>query len=271
MKLKTSVAAVLFALSAGAAWAGDTGQSKDDLGGPGPEATAVQPSGSQNEELAWKFVNGQVVGSENQSSTDQAAASADQSHSDQAAKTDDQSGSEQTARSEEQGASDQSAVTEGQSQGDQAKGSEDKDQAASSEEQDGGDQSAMTEGQGESGQAAAAEEQSSEQAATAEEQSSEQTAASEEQSGDDQSARSEEQEQSDQSANSDNPAADLKDKVVVIIPKGWKGSLPDLIAALEQSPDAKDIVIVQQGEPQASNNEPDDSYSATSKPVVNRQ
>lgn len=214
MKLKTSVAAVLFALSAGAAWAGDTGESKADLGGPGPEAAALQPSGAPDEPLAWKFVNGQVVGSENQTSSAQSA------------KTESQGENGQAAAAEDRGSNDQAAATD----------------------DDGRDQ-----------------------AATSEEESADQTANSEDQVSEDQSARSEDQSESDQSANSDNPAADLKDKVVVIIPKGWKGSLPDLISALEKSPDAKDIVIVQQGEPQAGNNEPHDSYSASSKPVINQQ
>ena len=215
MKLKTSVAAVILAFSATGAWAGPTGtdQSKSDMGTP--DATAVQPSGGAvDEQLEWKFVNGQTAGSESQSG--------------QSAATENQAGSDQSAKTEDEG--------------------EGNDQAAAANDEDSNDQ-----------------------AAASEEESADQTANSEEQSSEGQSVRSEEQDESDQSASSDNPAADLTDKVVVIIPKDWKGSLPDLITALEASPDARDIVIVQQGDPQAGNNEPDDSYSAGNKPVINQQ
>jgi len=69
----------------------------------------------------------------------------------------------------------------------------------------------------------------------------------------------------------DNAPTDLRDKVVVIIPKGWKGSVPDLIAALEASPDAEDIVVVQQDEPQAGNEPGDDYVASKMKPAVNQQ
>lgn len=195
MKLKTAVAAILFAFSAIGAWAGDTGQPQAEASQP--DATgAQQSSGTVDEALSWKFVNGQAAGSENQAGTNQAG-------TDQAAMSDDQAGS---------------------------------DQAASSEEQSGGDQ----------------------------------TANSEEQSGGDQSAMGEEV--GDQAASADNPVANLKDKVVVIIPKDWKGSISDLIAALEASPDAKDIVVVQGGEPQAGNSSEEDDYMASRmKPATNQQ
>jgi len=200
MKLKTSVAAILFAFSATGAWAGDTGQPQAEASQP--DATGAQPSsGTVDEALSWKFVNGQAAGSENQAGSDQAGS--DQAGSDQAAMSDDQGGS---------------------------------DQAASSDEQSGGDE----------------------------------TANSEEQSGGDQSAMGEEG--GDQAASADNPVANLKDKVVVIIPKGWKGSISDLIAALEASPDAKDIVVVQGGEPQAGNSSEEDDYVASrTKPATNQQ
>ncbi len=205
MKLKTSVAAVLFAFAATGAWAGDTGQPQAEASQP--DATgAQQSSGTVDEALSWKFVNGQAAGSENQAGSEQAGA--DQAGSDPA-------GSDQAAMSDDQGGS---------------------DQAASSEEQSGGDR----------------------------------TANSEAQSGDDQSAMGEEG--GDQAASADNPVAHLKDKVVVIIPKGWKGSVSDLIAALEASPDAKDIVVVQGGEPQAGNSSEEDDYVASRiKPATNQQ
>ena len=138
-------------------------------------------------------------------------------------------------------------------------------QAAGSENQAGTnqagtDQAAMSDDQAGSDQAASSEEQSG----------GDQTATSEEQSGGDQSAMGEEV--GDQAASADNPVANLKDKVVVIIPKDWKGSISDLIAALEASPDAKDIVVVQGGEPQAGNSSEEDDYMASRmKPATNQQ
>ena len=210
MKLKTSVAAILFAFSATGAWAGDTGQPQAEASQP--DATGAQPSsGTVDEALSWKFVNGQAAGSENQAGSDQAGS--DQAGSDQAGS--DQAGSDQAAMSDDQGGSDQAASSDEQSGG---------DETANSEEQSGGDQSAMGEEGG------------------------------------------------DQAASADNPVANLKDKVVVIIPKGWKGSISDLIAALEASPDAKDIVVVQGGEPQAGNSSEEDDYVASrTKPATNQQ
>lgn len=214
MKLKTSVAAILFAFSATGAWAGDTGQ--PEAKASQPDATGAQQSpGTADETLSWKFVNGQAAGSDNQAGTEQAAtnqAGTGQAGTEQAGA--DQAGSDQAAMSDDQGESDQAASSEKQS------GS---DQTANSEEQSGGDQSAMGEKDG------------------------------------------------DQAANADNPAANLKDKVVVIIPKDWKGSISDLIAALEASPDAKDIVVVQGGEPQAGNSSGEDDYTAGAKPVTKQQ
>jgi len=248
MKLKTSVAAVILAFSATGAWAGPTGteNSQSDLGTP--DATAVQPSaGPVNEELQWKFLNG-TGASDSKNRASQAAKSAEQGSSDQAAAT------------EKAGAAGQAAASEQQSTGNQSAGSEQSgSEQAKSEESDGSSQAAMSE-----------HDEDDKSAATEEQEGSDQTAKSEGQ-GEDQSAQLEDQDGNDQSADSDQPAADLKDKVVVIIPKEWKGSLPDLITALESSPDAKDIVIVQQGDPQASNEEPDDSYSASNKPIINQQ
>lgn len=206
MKLKNSVAAVLFAFSATGAWAGDTDKPQAEASQPNATG-AQQSSGTADETLSWQFVNGQAAGSANQAGTEQAAGSENQagtgqSASDQAAMSDDQSGNDEAASSEEQSGG---------------------DQTANSEEQSGGDQSAMGEDGG------------------------------------------------DQAANAENPAANLKDKVVVIIPKDWKGSISDLIAALEASPDAKDIVVVQGGEPQAGNSSDEDDYTAGAKPVTKQQ
>lgn len=212
MKLKTSVAAILFAFSATGAWAGDTGQPKAEASQPA--ATGAQQS-SGDETLTWKFVNGQAAGSENQGGTGQAGtAQAGSGQSSNAQAGSDQAGSDQAAMSDDPAGNDQAASSEEQSGG---------DQTANSEEQSGGNQSAM----GEEG--------------------------------------------SDQAANAENPAANLKDKVVVIIPKDWKGSVSGLIAALEASPDAKDIVVVQGGEPQAGNSSEEDDYTAGAKPVTKQQ
>lgn len=226
MKLKTSVAAILFAFSATGAWAGDTGQ--PEAKASQPDATGAQQSpGTADETLSWKFVNGQAAGSENQAGTEQAA------------------GSENQAGTEQAGTNQAGAGQAGS------------DQTGS--DQAGSDQAAMSDDQGESDQAASSEKQSG----------SDQTANSEEQSGGDQSAMGEKD--GDQAANADNPAANLKDKVVVIIPKDWKGSISDLIAALEASPDAKDIVVVQGGEPQTGNSSGEDDYTAGAKPVTKQQ
>ena len=247
MKLKASVAAVILAFSATGVWAGPSGtdNAASDLGSP--DSTAVQPSaGPVNEELQWKFVNG----SGGQDSSEQSAKSEDQD-GDQAAKSAEEGGEDQAASSGQESDSDQAATSEEQ---------EGNDQAATSESEDSDEQSAMTDEDDEDSDQAANEDEGGDQSANAEEQGDEE-----------QSARSEDEDENDQSANSDQPAADLKDKVVVIIPKGWKGSISALITALESSPDAKDIVVVQQGEPQANNGGPDDNYSASQKPVINQQ
>jgi hypothetical protein len=157
------------------------------------------------------------------------------------------------------------------------------DQAATSEE-GGTDQSAVSEGPAESDQAAIPSYESgddqaarpdddgrSEELASLGDESKGDPAAADDESGSDQWANSEEQAGDDPSANSDNAPTDLRDKVVVIIPKGWKGSVPDLIAALEASPDAEDIVVVQQDEPQAGNEPGDDYVASKMKPAVNQQ
>lgn len=275
MKLKTSVAAVIVAFSATGAWAGPTGagQSKSDLGGP--ESSAVQPSaGAVNEDLQWKFVNGTGASDSEKSGIDRAAGTQVQSDGAQAVKAEAQDGNDQSAVNNARDESDQAAASEQQSEDQSAEAQEQDgaERAAASDEQPGSDTAKSEAGDDAEQSAMTEDDEGSEQAATAEDDSGDQTAKSEDEGDDDQTARSEDQDESDQSASSDNPAADLTDKVVVIIPKDWKGSLSGLISALESSPDAKDIVIVQQGDPQASNDEPDDEYEASSmKPAINQQ
>ena len=237
MELKILCAAVVLGLSS-AAWAGVTVQPTDEDNQQGA-ASAQQPAGSQaaNESLEWKFVNGRPVG-QNPDAADQAATS-------------------------EEGGTDQSAVSEGPAESDQvAETGEqgDSDQAAMPSDQSGDDQAARPDDDGRS-----------EELASLGDESKGDPAAADDESDSDQSANSEEQAGDDPSANSDNAPTDLRDKVVVIIPKGWKGSVPDLIAALEASPDAEDIVVVQQDEPQAGNEPGDDYVASKMKPAVNQQ
>jgi len=138
-------------------------------------------------------------------------------------------------------------------------------------------ESAASEGQGGANPEAATSlgfTESDQAAAAGAEEKGETSATSDDESGSDRSAQSDDQDASDeqsaqsedegheQSAQSPNPAADLEGKVVVIIPRDWQGSIPGLITALESSPDAKDIVVVQQGDPQAGNSGVSDDYSA---------
>lgn len=239
MELKTLCAAVVLGLSP-AAWAGVTVQPTD--GDNQQDAASAQPpAGSQaaNESLEWKFVNGRPAG-QNPDAADQAATL-------------------------EEGGTDQSVVSEGPAESDQiAETGEqgDGDQAAMPNDQDGEDQAARPDDDGRSEELASLGDESKGDPAAA---------AADDESGSDQSAHSEEQAGDDPSANSDNAPTDLRDKVVVIIPKGWKGSVPDLIAALEASPDAEDIVVVQQDEPQAANEPGDDYLASKMKPAVNQQ
>ena len=99
-------------------------------------------------------------------------------------------------------------------------------------------------------------------------------AAMSEDPGSDQSAQAQDGQSGDQAAGAGTPA-ELQGKVVVIIPRDWEGSLEGLLSALQTSPDAKDIVIVQQGQPddpQASSTEdPDDTYEANRVRPLNPQ
>lgn len=269
LKRKASVVAVALALSSPAVWAGvssDAAQANETQN-PGTQA-AEQAAGSQSamdgakESLGWTYVNGQPAGSQ-----DPAQAKPDD---------DGRTMSSQTADSQSDGSDQAASETTGRDYSSAKEG-----------DQTRGDDSAAASGQQEEDLQAAKPDESDQQSAQSDEQSRDQTAKSQE-DDDDQSAKSEdsdedqsaatEDEDNGQSAQSDNSGKDqaadsgvpagLEGKVIVIIPRDWQGSLKDLVAALENSPDAKDIVIVQQGDPQASNKS--DEYFAE-KPVSNEQ
>jgi hypothetical protein len=238
---------VLLAFSSAAAWAGVSGDAAEQKARS--DAAAIPPpSGAEapEESLGWQFVNGQS-GAEEQAAQEEEKAPA-------------------TAQGEEQGQGEQAAQSGEQAEPDSQAASGDEssqEQAATGQETEDEQQSAESGEQSESdSQAASSEDASQDQTAAGEEATDEQQSAQSEGQSEEQSAQSEESGQGDQAADSQLPAG-LEGKVVVIIPKDWQGSLPDLMAALRMSPDAKDIVIVQRGEPQASNSEnEDDEYFA---------
>jgi hypothetical protein len=167
----------------------------------------------------------------------------------------------------------------GQAAGEQAQAADSPpDQPAMTQPDDDGRTVATQQDGAATGDQAAASSEEDDQAAQSEPEADEQTAKSEEDDGQDQAAAGEDQSSNERSAQSEegssgnDQAADsgapagLEGKVIVIIPRDWQGSLKDLVAALEASPDAKDIVIVQQGDPQAGNDSED--YFAE-KPVRN--
>jgi hypothetical protein len=84
----------------------------------------------------------------------------------------------------------------------------------------------------------------------------------------DRTARSEQSGGQAPSASAGVPAG-MEGKVIVIIPREWQGSLKDLVYALEASPDARDIVIVQQGEPQAASEDDDEDEYVAERPAGN--
>ena len=60
-----------------------------------------------------------------------------------------------------------------------------------------------------------------------------------------------------QPSNLEDFKAATQDKLVVILPSGWQGSVPHLIAALEDNSDVSEILILSQDE-QASDDDDDD-------------
>ena len=294
MQIKASVAAVMLAFAGTAAWAG--------------EGVPASGDGAAAATDGWQFVNGEpatqsggtrAAGSPSLDADEQAKTSlgftegdqagkdpgAGESEGDRMAGTDSQSGesaagsaespADSAAMSESEGDRFTAAVPDGQSESEApAMGEDQSGQPADAQEQDSADQPAHSPRESDSGQAASSDEDDSDQAARSGEQDDEEMAGAEE--GDEQSAQAEGED--GMSADSGMPP-NLQGKVVVIIPRDWEGSLEGLLSALQGSPDAKDIVIVQQGnpgepaDPQAdSSDEPDDSYEASRPtPPLNQQ
>lgn len=216
-------------------------------------------------------------------SSDDAAAMGDEEEDRlEAAKGDEEGQERQAGASDQSGDEDQAATSDesGATTAPQAAGSDDSvSDQYTAEQQDGttpsegSDQPGMSEDQ--SGAPASQSEDSADQPAHSprEPDSSGQAAMSED-AGSDQSAQAQDGQSGDQAADSATPAA-LQGKVVVIIPRDWEGSLEGLLSALQTSPDAKDIVIVQQGQPddpQASSaEEPGDTYEASRARPLNQQ
>lgn len=209
MKLKPSVVAVMFALSAPAAWAADSDSSNSvqfiDASNPTPAAGSPPSSSTENapdDTNAWKYLNGQQAAAGSASGADQSASSESSGGDDQSATAEDASGNDQTAMSEDSGESDQSA----------AAADEENDQVAA-EDSAGDDMMAMATPEPRSG--------------------------------------------SFKPATLEDFRAATQDKLVVILPNGWQGSVPQLLAALEKNADAAEVLILSQDD-DADANEDDD-------------
>ena len=199
MKLKPLAAAVLFALSATAAWAADSVQTSDDAT-PAQTVGAAPSSSIENvseDQIGWQYLDGQI----------QAAAS-DTASGDQSANEAISSGDDQTASSEDVDDRDQSAMSEDAS---------DSDQSAAVDEEDGNDQVA------------------------------------EDSAGDDLMAMASPQSRvgTFKPATLEDFKAATQDKLVVILPSGWHGSVSELIATLQDKSDAE-ILILSQDDPDNS-------------------
>ena len=192
MKLKPSVVAVMFALSAPAAWAADS-DSSNSVSNPTPVASSPASSSIENaaaDATVWKYVNGQKSTARSASGADQSASSASSGGNDRSARAEDSSGNDQTAMSEEPSESDQSAAAE-----------EENDQIAVEDAADG-DMMVMATPGSRSG--------------------------------------------SFKPATLEDFRAATQDKLVVILPSGWQGSVPQLLSALEQNADAAEVLILSQ-------------------------
>jgi hypothetical protein len=198
MKLKASAIAMLFGLSATAAWAADAVHTPDDANQA--QATGNAASSSNEEQTGWQYLNGQAA-------TSEAAGSDEQSANDESSSRDDRA-----AKSEDSG---------------------DVDQAANAQDASDGDQSADAE-------AASGNDQAAE---------------SEDTAGSDQTASSEIRPVNFRPASLEDFKAATQDKLVVILPAGWQGSVPHLIAALEEDSDASEILILSQDENEDSDSQ----------------
>lgn len=209
MQLRPSVVAVMFALSAPAAWAADSDSSTsvEFIDGSNPAPTVGSPASSSMENAAddanaWKFLNGRRAAADSASGADQSASSKSSGGDDQGASADDSSGNDQTAMSEDSSESDQSTAAE----------DEENDQVAA-EDSAGGDLMAMATPGSRTG--------------------------------------------SFKPATLEDFRAATQDKLVVILPSGWQGSVPQLLAALEKNADAAEVLILSQDD-DADANEDDD-------------
>jgi hypothetical protein len=210
----------------------------DDTAMSDEEADRFEAAKPDEEGQAGQAATSGESGDENQAATSDGSATS----SSQAAGSDDSAGDQYTAEQQ-----DGTTQSEGS---DQPGMSEDQTGGPASQGEDSADQPAHSPREPDSGQASMSEDPGSDPSAQAQDESS------------------------DQAADSGTPA-ELQGKVVVIIPKDWEGSLEGLLSALQTSPDAKDIVIVQQGQPddpQASTtDEPDDTFEASRVRPLNQQ
>ena len=207
MQLRPSVVAVMFALSAPAAWAADSDSSNsvEFIDGSNPAPTVGSPASSSMENAAddanaWKFLNGRRAAADSASGADQSAGSKSSGGDDQGASADDSSGNDQTAMSEDSSESDQSTAAE----------DEENDQVAA-EDSAGGDLMAMATPGSRTG--------------------------------------------SFKPATLEDFRAATQDKLVVILPSGWQGSVPQLLAALEKNADAAEVLILSQDADADANND----------------
>lgn len=186
MKLRPSVVALMFALSATAAWAADPSSNAEPKSGASNSASSSVESAAADAKV-WKYVNGQK-------SADSAGGA------DQSANSGSASGNDQSARAEDSRGNDQAAMSEDSSEG---------NSTAAQDEQE--DQVAAEEPGGDALMAMATPGSST---------------------------------QSFQPATLADFTAATQDKLVVILPSGWQGSVPQLLAALEQNANAAEVLIL---------------------------
>ena len=198
MKLKPLAVAVMFALSAPAAWAADSDNSNSvqyiDGSNPTPVVGNAASSSRENaapDAISWKYLNGQKSGADSASGADQSAISESSGGNDRSARAEDSSGNDQPAMSDDPSESDQSAAAEA-----------DENDQISAEDAADGDMMAMATPGSRSG--------------------------------------------SFTPATLEDFKAATQDKLVVILPSGWQGSVPQLLAALEQNADAAEVLILSQ-------------------------
>ena len=122
------------------------------------------------------------------------------------------------------------------------------DQSASSESSGGDDQSASAEDSSGNGQTAMSEDSSgSDQSAAAQEEANDQVAAEDSVGGDLMAmATPGSRTGAFKPATLEDFKAATQDKLVVILPSGWQGSVPQLLAALEKNADAAEVLILSQ-------------------------